>query len=100
MHMLHKRYTSFQWAATYANVCEPVSNVHVTYMNVCITYMLRMSNICLTYKQYVGMYTLEILCMTMHQRMPRYGSVPVMMMIVQFRPYCQVWRLGPLDLTH
>ena len=23
-----------------------------------------------------------------------------MMMIVQFRPYCQVWRLGPLDLTH
>ena len=22
------------------------------------------------------------------------------MMIVQFRPYCQVWRLGPLDLTH
>ena len=24
----------------------------------------------------------------------------VMMMIVKFRPYCQVWRLGPLDLTH
>ena len=23
-----------------------------------------------------------------------------MMMIVQFRPCCQVWRLGPLDLTH
>ena len=22
------------------------------------------------------------------------------MMIVQFRPYCQVWRLGPLALTH
>ena len=22
------------------------------------------------------------------------------MMIVQFRPYCQAWRLGPLDLTH
>ena len=21
-------------------------------------------------------------------------------MIVQFRPYCQVWRLGPMDLTH
>ena len=21
-------------------------------------------------------------------------------MIVQFRPYCQVWRLGPLDLTY
>ena len=20
--------------------------------------------------------------------------------MVQFRPYCQVWRLGPLDLTH
>ena len=20
--------------------------------------------------------------------------------VVQFRPYCQVWRLGPLDLTH
>ena len=24
----------------------------------------------------------------------------ITLMIVQFCPYCQVWRLGPLDLTH
>ena len=44
--MLHKLQTA-------CDVCERVSNVYVMYVNVCITYLLCMSNVCLTYKQYI-----------------------------------------------
>ena len=50
-------------AATYYNVCKRVSNLyvqgHVTYVGLCIIYMLRTFNLCLTYKQ---QHALKMLC--------------------------------------
>ena len=81
MHTLHKRYIGFQRAATYVNVCERVSNEHVTYVNVCVTYMLCMSNVCLTYRSYVGIHWKFYACtkfsvrFDVWQRIPTYTNV-------------------------
>ena len=49
----------------------------LTYLNVCITYSLRTSNVCLTYKQYVGVRASTKFwdLFTVWQRIPTYSSV-------------------------
>ena len=79
--------TGFQWAATYVNVCERVGNVHATHVNACITYMLRMSKVCIirrhtleifrtgsTYDKYANVYQRLVAYVTYGNVSPTYAT--------------------------
>ena len=72
-----------RWALAYGNVCERMSNLQVTFMNLCITCSLRTPNLRVTYYQYVGICWKFCACTKflgvhdVRQRMPAYCSVYV-----------------------
>ena len=79
-HTLNKK---SRWALAYDNVCDRMSNLQVTFMNLCITYSLRTPNLWVTYYQYVGIRWKFCACTKflgvhdVRQRMPACCSVPL-----------------------
>ena len=45
MHTLHTRYASLSQAVMYDNVCQRMSNLSITFMNLCIAHSLRTPNV-------------------------------------------------------